>query len=131
MATLLTYAKINLEFFAMRRSVFGLTVLMVGLCSGLNVAQTLKPPPPSGKQQNEETPASQKESESVGVSPIMMPIIVEAGSLIKVKLESQVQICAVGQAIHNSRRSSRSPRLHFGHTISTHDSYVSHSFSST
>ena len=56
----------------MRRSAFGLTVLMVGLCSGLHVAQTLKPPPPSGTQQNEEAPASQKESESVGVSPIIV-----------------------------------------------------------
>jgi hypothetical protein len=106
-----------------------MTVLMVGLCSGVNVAQTLKPRPPSGTQQNEETPASQKESESVGVSPIMMPIIVEAGSLIREALESQVQIRAFGQAIHDSRRSSRSPRLHFEPTISTHDSDVSHVFS--
>jgi hypothetical protein len=67
----------------------------------------------------------------VGILPIMMPIIVEAGSLIKVKFESQVQISAVGQAIHDSRRSSRSPRLHFEPTISTNDSYVSQGFSST
>jgi hypothetical protein len=75
----------------MQRSVFAMTVLM-GAVSWGGCAQTLKPRPPSGTQQNEETPTSQKELESVGVSPIMMPIVVEAGSLIKEALESQVQI---------------------------------------
>jgi len=36
----------------MRPSVFGLTVLMDGLCSGVDVAQTLKPQPPSGTHQS-------------------------------------------------------------------------------
>src|SRR5271167_2497684 len=42
-----SYAKINLEFLATRRSVLVLTALMVGLC-GLGIAQTLKPRPPAG-----------------------------------------------------------------------------------
>ena len=83
----------------MRRSVFALTVLMVGLC-GVDVAQTLKPRPQRTYRQNEDTPASQKESESVDVSPIMMPMTVEAGTPIKVALDSEVRIRAVGQTIH-------------------------------
>jgi hypothetical protein len=42
MATRLTYAKINLECFAMQRSVFAMTVLM-GAVSWGGCAQTLKP----------------------------------------------------------------------------------------
>ncbi len=83
----------------MRRSVFALTTLMVGLC-GLGVAQTLKPRPSAGAQQNEKKSATQKESESADVSPIMMPMTVEAGTPIKVAIESDVRIRAVGQAIH-------------------------------
>jgi len=55
----------------MRRSVLGLTVLVVGLCSGVSVAQTLKPRPPAGtQQQNEDVPASQKASENADAAPV-------------------------------------------------------------
>jgi hypothetical protein len=82
----------------MRRSVFALTVLMVVLC-GVSVAQTLKPRPPAGTQKIEDKTDTQKESESVDGSPIMMPMSVEAGTPIKVALDSEVRIRAVGQAI--------------------------------
>lgn len=83
----------------MRRSVFALIVLIVGL-SGLNVAQTLKPRPPADTQQNEDKPATQKESEGADGSSIMMPMTVEEGTPIKVALDSEVRIRAVGQTIH-------------------------------
>ena len=84
----------------MRQSVFGLTVVMVGLCSAVNVAQTLKPRPPSGTVQNEDIPATQAEPKNVDAAAIMMPMSVEACSPIKVALDSEVRIRTVGQAIH-------------------------------
>src|SRR5579872_2884442 len=83
----------------MRRSVFALTTLMVGLC-GLGVAQTLKPRPPAGRQHNEEKPGIQNEYQSLDGSPIMMPMTVEAGTPIKVEIDAEVRIHAVGQRIH-------------------------------
>jgi len=82
----------------MPRSVLALTVLMVGLC-GLCIAQTLKPQPPAGTQQNEDKPATQKESDSADRSPIVMPMTVEAGTPIKVAIDSEVRIRTVGQTI--------------------------------
>jgi hypothetical protein len=70
----------------------------MGLC-GVNVAQTLKPRP-AATEQNEDRAASQKEPESVDAAPIMMPMSVEAGTPIKVALDSEVRIRAVGQTIH-------------------------------
>ena len=65
----------------MRPTVIGLTVLMAGMCSGVTFAQTLKPRPPAGTQQNnEDKPATQKESESADGSMIMMPMTVEKGT---------------------------------------------------
>ncbi|MGB0009086.1 MAG: hypothetical protein WA474_19350 [Candidatus Sulfotelmatobacter sp.] len=84
----------------MRRSVFGLAVLTVGLCGGLSLAQTLKPRPPSATSQNDNSPALQKEQKSVEVAPIMLPMTVEAGTPIKVAIDSEVRIRAVGQTIH-------------------------------
>jgi hypothetical protein len=85
----------------MRPTVIGLTVLMAGMCSGVTFAQTLKPRPPAGTQQNnEDKPATQKESESADGSMIMMPMTVEKGTPIKVVLDSDVRIRAVGQTIH-------------------------------
>ena len=83
----------------MRRTVFALTVLIMGL-GGVNVAQTLKPRPAATEQNNEDRAASQKEPESVDAAPIMMPMSVEAGTPIKVALDSEVRIRAVGQTIH-------------------------------
>ncbi|MGB8115874.1 MAG: hypothetical protein WCF22_18985 [Candidatus Sulfotelmatobacter sp.] len=84
----------------MRRSVFGLTVLTVGLCGGLSVAQTLKPRPPSGTSQNDNSTALQKEQKSVEATPVMLPMTVEAGTPIKVAIDSEVRIRTVGQTIH-------------------------------
>jgi hypothetical protein len=83
----------------MRRSVFALTVLMAGLCR-VSIAQTLKPRPPAGTQHIEDKTATQKDSESVDGSPVMIPMSVEAGTPIKVALDSEVRIRAVGQTIH-------------------------------
>lgn len=82
----------------MRRSVFALTALMVGLC-GPGVAQTLKPRPPAGAQQNEDKLGAPKEPESPNSAPIMIPMKVEEGTPIKVALDSEVRIRAVGQTI--------------------------------
>ena len=84
----------------MRQRVFGLTLLMVGLWSGVNVAQTLKPRPPRGTQQNEEAPGTQTEPNKVDASPVMMPMNVDVGTPIKVAIDSEVRIRAVGQIIH-------------------------------
>ena len=81
----------------MRPTVIGLTVLMVGMCSVVNVAQTLKPPPPGGTQRSMDMPASQTEPRID--APIVMPMTVEAGTPIKVAIDSEVRIRAVGQTI--------------------------------
>ena len=83
----------------MRQSVSALTVLMMGLC-GLSVGQTLKPRLPVGTPQNQDKPTTQMKSESAEGSPIMMPMTVEEGTPIKVVLDSEVRIRAVGQTIH-------------------------------
>jgi hypothetical protein len=76
-------------------------VLMVGLCSGVNVAQTLKPRPLVGaQQQSEDVPASQKASENVDAAPVTMPMSVGTGTPIKLALDSDVRVREVGQAIH-------------------------------
>jgi hypothetical protein len=82
----------------MRRSVFALTALMVGLC-GLGAAQTLEPRPQGRTVQNEDKPATQNESQSADGSPIMMPMTVQEGTPIKVALDLEVRIRAVGQTI--------------------------------
>jgi hypothetical protein len=84
----------------MRPAVMGLTVLMVGICSGVNAAQTLKPRPPESTQQNVDMPAAQAEQKSADDVPITMPMKVEAGTPIKVAIDSEVRIRAVGQTIH-------------------------------
>ena len=84
----------------MRRIVFGLTVLTAGLCSAVSVAQTLKQRPPAAtQQQNEDMPASQKLSESLGATPMPISMSVEVGTPIKVAIDSDVRVRKVGQAI--------------------------------
>lgn len=78
----------------MRPTVIGLTMLMIGTCSVMNVAQTLRPRPPGGTQQNADL-----ERKSVDAPPIMMSMTIEAGTPIKVALDSEVRIRAVGQTI--------------------------------
>jgi hypothetical protein len=84
----------------MRPTVIELAVLMVGMCTVVNVAQTLKPRPPGGTQQNADLPVGQVDRKSVDDLPIVMPLTVEAGTPIKVAIESEVRIRAVGQTIH-------------------------------
>ena len=83
----------------MRPTVIGLAVLMVGMCSVVNVAQTLRPRPPGGTQQNADLPAGQVERKSVDDMPIVMPMTVKAGTPIKVAVDSDVRIRVVGQSI--------------------------------
>src|SRR6202046_1794184 len=85
----------------MRPLVFELIVLTAGLCSAVSVAQTLKQRPPAAtQQQNEDMPASQKMSESVGAEPMAIPMSVGVGTPIKVAIDSDVRVRKVGQAIH-------------------------------
>jgi hypothetical protein len=83
----------------MRPTVIELAVLMVGMCTVVNVAQTLKPRPPGGTQQNADLPVGQVDRKSVDDLPIVMPMTVEAGTPIKVAIESEVRIRTVGQTI--------------------------------
>ena len=83
----------------MRPTVIGLTVLMVGTCCVVNVAQTLKQRPPGGTQQNADLPAGHVERKSVADVPIEMSMTVAAGTPIKVAIDSDVRIRAVGQTI--------------------------------
>jgi len=84
----------------MRPLVFELIVLTAGLCSAVSVAQTLKQRPPAAtQQQNEDMPASQKMSESVGAEPMAIPMSVGVGTPIKVAIDSDVRVRKVGQAI--------------------------------
>jgi hypothetical protein len=85
----------------MRPTVVGLTVFMVGMCSVVNVAQTLKPRPPGGTQPHVGMPAHQTEPKSLDDVPIVMPMTVDAGTPIKVAIDSEVRIRAVGQTIHS------------------------------
>jgi len=84
----------------MRPTVIGLTVLMVGMFSSVNVAQTLKPRPPASAQQNEDMPAAQTEPKNIDSAAIVMPMSVNAGTPIKVAIDSDVRIREVGQTIH-------------------------------
>jgi len=84
----------------MRSTVIGLTALMIGMCSGVTLGQTLEARPPGGTPSNVDMPAKQTESKSVEATPIMMPMTVEAGTPIKVAIDSEVRIRAVGQTIH-------------------------------
>jgi hypothetical protein len=86
----------------MRRNgnAFLLTVLLVGLCKAQSIAQTLKPRAPAGTlQQSEGMPASPKVSDDTETAKTTMPMGVSAGTPIKVALDSEVRVRAVGQTI--------------------------------
>ena len=85
----------------MRRLVFELIVLTAGLSSAVSVAQTLKQRPPAAthQQNNEDMPASQKVSESVGAESMAIPMSVGVGTPIKVAIDTDVRVRKVGQAI--------------------------------
>jgi hypothetical protein len=85
----------------MRGIVVGRVVFVVSMCCGMSVAQTLRTRPPTGtKQQIEDAPASQRAVENSEAAPVMVPMSVDAGTPIKVALDSEVRIRNVGQAIH-------------------------------
>lgn len=74
---------------------------MVGMCTGVNSAQTLKPRPPAGTKQNRDVPAPQTEPKSADAPPIMMPMSIEAGTPIKVAIDLEVRIRGVGRPIQS------------------------------
>src|SRR6202166_3575473 len=76
-------------------------VLAVCLVSGWSVGQTLKPRPAGteSKSDSERTPEAAI-SEVTVATPIVVPMSVEAGTPIKVALDSEVRVRQVGQAIH-------------------------------
>jgi len=74
-------------------------VLVASLC-GVSVGQMLKPRPPVGTQPNSEDTAPKRATENPGSQPVVVPMTVEAGTPIKVALDSEVRVREVGQAIH-------------------------------
>ena len=75
--------------------------LAVCLCSGWSVGQTLKPRP-AGTESNSNSPRTPEAaiSEVTLATPIVMPMSVEAGTPVKVALDSEVRVRQVGQVIH-------------------------------
>ena len=74
-------------------------MLAASLCSGLSVAQTLKPRPPAGTQQTDAS-ATQTAEQNAEAASVTVPMSVAAGTPIKVALDSEVRVRNVGQAIH-------------------------------
>lgn len=85
----------------MRGIVLGQAVLVVCIWCGTSIAQTLRTRPPVGMQEeSEDASASQSAAENTQGAPVTLPMSVEAGTPIKVMLDSEVRIRSVGQAIH-------------------------------
>jgi len=74
-------------------------VLVASLC-GVSVGQMLKPRPPAGTQPNSEDTSSRQVTENAASQPVVVPMTVQAGTPIKVALDSEVRVREVGQAIH-------------------------------
>src|SRR6202162_1300181 len=74
-------------------------VLVANLC-GASVGQVLKQRPPVGTQPNSEDTASKRATETAASEPVVVPMTVEAGTPIKVALDSEVRVREVGQAIY-------------------------------
>ena len=76
--------------------------LAVCLCGGWSAAQSLKPRPPAGTESKAEKPpaAERTTAENIAAAPVVVPMSVEAGTPIKVALDSEVRVRQVGQAIH-------------------------------
>ena len=87
----------------MRRVIFSPSgaVLVLCLCSGWSVGQTLKPRPAAEEQYNNDSRSQQGTSaEDAGGAPVVVAMSVAAGTPIKVALDSEVRVREVGQAIH-------------------------------
>jgi len=75
-------------------------LLVLFLCSGWSVGQTLKPRP-AAEEQNHNTRTQQKTSADDAVAaPVVVSMTVAAGTPIKVALDSEVRVREVGEAIH-------------------------------
>ncbi len=76
-------------------------ILTVCFCSGWSAGQTLKPRPVSGTEDNDSSRSSRGTAAESAASPlVMVPMSVEAGTPIKVALDSEVRVRQVGQPIH-------------------------------
>ncbi|MGA8617211.1 MAG: hypothetical protein WB660_01640 [Candidatus Sulfotelmatobacter sp.] len=85
----------------MRRVVLGQALLMASLCGAISVGQTLKPRPPAGtRPQSENAAAAEAATEKEEPIPVMVPMMVGAGTPIKLALDAEVRVRKVGQAIH-------------------------------
>jgi hypothetical protein len=84
----------------MRGVVLGQALLVAGLCGGLSVGQTLKPRPPAGTQPSQQALAAEPAAENVEATPVVVPMMVGAGTPIKVALDAEVRVREVGQEIH-------------------------------
>jgi len=74
---------------------------MFCICCGMSVAQTLRTRTPvETQQQSEDAPAPQNAADISKVAAVTVPMSVEAGTPIKVALDSEVRVRKVGQAIH-------------------------------
>jgi hypothetical protein len=85
----------------MRPTVIGLIVLMVGMCSQVNVAQSLKARPSAESENNPAALRASAESVSfASTDPVTMPMSIAVGIPIKIALDSEVRVRNVGQPIH-------------------------------
>ena len=88
----------------MGRIVFRQTAAVVTLClcSGWSVGQTLKPRPAAGTESKSDSASTSERTaaENAMGAPVVVPMSVEAGTPIKVALDSEVRVRQVGQAIH-------------------------------
>jgi len=86
----------------MRRVILSQTAaaMAVCLCSGWSAGQTLRPRPAgTGSESNSPRTPEAAVSEVTVAKPIVVPMSVEAGTPIKVALDSEVRVRQVGQAI--------------------------------
>ena len=75
-------------------------LLVLLLCSGWSVGQTLKPRP-AAEEPDRDTRSQQKTSaDDTVAAPVVVSMTVAAGTPIKVALDSEVRVRQVGQAIH-------------------------------
>lgn len=84
----------------MRRIVLAQAVLIASLSGGVGVGQVLKPRPPAGTQDKNQESTPSPEAARENASPVVVPMTVEAGTPIKVALDSEVRVRKVGQPIH-------------------------------
>ncbi len=83
----------------MKKTVFCYSVAAFAFyVCGTSLGQSLKPRPPV-EESKDASPSSQASSQNPGESKVIVPMRVEQGTPIKVALDSEVRVRAVGQAI--------------------------------